>query len=48
VDWQSGAQGCTKESQKRNKGRNMGGKREGADRVKEIMYGRRERQKERH
>jgi hypothetical protein len=29
VDWQSGAQGCTKESQKRSKGRNMGGKEEG-------------------
>jgi hypothetical protein len=26
----------------------MGGKKEGADRVKEVMYGRRERTKERH
>ena len=42
MDWQSGAQGCTKGPEKRSKGRKMGGKGKGADRVKEVMYGRRE------
>jgi hypothetical protein len=44
VHSQSGVQGCTKEFRKENgiKGRKMGGKRVGANRVKEVMYGRTE------
>jgi hypothetical protein len=45
VDWQSGAQGCTKGPQKRSKEEIWVERGKGADRVKEVMYRRREKTK---